>query len=93
MNEGITIVDADRRLVAWNAWMSAIFGIDPALFRRGRRVDAEVEAHQRAKGADDTLAKPVDLRVTRIRRKIEDDPAKPQVIKTVRRAGYISVPG
>ncbi len=31
----------------------------------------------------------IDIRVARIRRKIESDPAKPQVIKTVRGAGYI----
>lgn len=34
----------------------------------------------------------IDIRVTRIRKKIEVDPAKPQVIKTVRGAGYIYVP-
>jgi two-component system phosphate regulon response regulator OmpR len=31
----------------------------------------------------------IDIRIARIRRKIEGDPAKPQVIKTVRGAGYI----
>jgi len=31
----------------------------------------------------------IDVRITRLRRKIEDDPAKPQVIKTVRGAGYV----
>jgi len=31
----------------------------------------------------------IDVRVTRLRKKIEDDPAKPQVIKTVRGAGYV----
>ena len=30
----------------------------------------------------------IDVRITRLRRKIEDDPAKPQVIKTIRGAGY-----
>lgn len=34
----------------------------------------------------------IDIRIARLRRKIEDDPAKPQVIKTVRGAGYIFVP-
>lgn len=34
----------------------------------------------------------IDIRITRIRRKIEPDPAKPQTIKTVRGAGYIFVP-
>ena len=35
----------------------------------------------------------IDVRIARIRRKIERDPGKPQVIKTVRGAGYIYVPG
>jgi DNA-binding response OmpR family regulator len=34
----------------------------------------------------------IDIRITRIRRKIEVDPAKPQVIKTVRGGGYMFVP-
>ncbi|MDX1434078.1 MAG: response regulator [Gammaproteobacteria bacterium] len=33
----------------------------------------------------------IDIRIARLRRKIEPDPAKPQVIKTVRGAGYIYV--
>ena len=34
----------------------------------------------------------IDIRITRIRRKIEEDPAKPQAIKTVRGAGYVYTP-
>jgi two-component system phosphate regulon response regulator OmpR len=34
----------------------------------------------------------IDIRVTRIRRKIETNPQKPEVIKTVRGAGYMFVP-
>lgn len=34
----------------------------------------------------------IDIRITRIRRKIEPDPAKPQTIKTVRGAGYMFIP-
>lgn len=34
----------------------------------------------------------IDTRITRIRRKIEADPAKPQAIKTVRGAGYVFAP-
>ncbi len=33
----------------------------------------------------------IDIRIARIRRKIERDPAKPQIIKTVRGAGYLFV--
>ena len=34
----------------------------------------------------------IDIRITRLRRKIEADPAHPQVIKTVRGAGYMYIP-
>lgn len=40
----------------------------------------------------DPFDRSIDIRITRLRRKIEADPAKPQVIKTVRGAGYIFVP-
>jgi two-component system phosphate regulon response regulator OmpR len=34
----------------------------------------------------------IDIRITRLRRKIEADPERPQVIRTVRGAGYVYVP-
>jgi len=34
----------------------------------------------------------IDIRITRLRRKVEDDPARPRVIKTVRGAGYMFIP-
>jgi two-component system phosphate regulon response regulator OmpR len=41
----------------------------------------------------DPFDRSIDIRIARIRRKIEIDPGKPQTIKTVRGAGYIFVPG
>jgi two-component system phosphate regulon response regulator OmpR len=35
----------------------------------------------------------IDIRIARLRRKIEPDPERPQLIKTVRGAGYMYVPG
>ncbi len=35
----------------------------------------------------------IDIRIARLRRKIEADPAKPRSIKTVRGAGYMYIPG
>jgi two-component system phosphate regulon response regulator OmpR len=34
----------------------------------------------------------IDIRVTRLRHKLETDPAKPQIIKTVRGVGYVFMP-
>lgn len=34
----------------------------------------------------------IDIRIARIRRKVEQDPAKPQVIRTMRGSGYMFVP-
>jgi len=40
----------------------------------------------------DVFDRSIDVRVTRIRRKVERDPARPQLIKTMRGAGYMFVP-
>lgn len=40
----------------------------------------------------DPYDRSVDIRIARLRRKIEPDPAKPQILKTVRGAGYMFVP-
>lgn len=41
---------------------------------------------------EEPFERSIDIRIARLRRKIETDPAKPQIIKTVRGAGYIFVP-
>lgn len=40
----------------------------------------------------DPFDRSIDIRIARLRRKIEVDPQKPQIIKTVRGAGYVFVP-
>jgi DNA-binding response OmpR family regulator len=40
----------------------------------------------------DAFDRAIDIRITRIRRKIESDPARPSVIRTVRGAGYLFSP-
>ena len=46
-------------------------------------------AHDRA---DEVFDRSIDIRIARICRKVEQDPANPRMIKTVRGAGYIFVP-
>jgi two-component system phosphate regulon response regulator OmpR len=40
----------------------------------------------------DPYDRSIDIRIARLRRKIERDPQKPEIIKTVRGAGYIFIP-
>jgi two-component system phosphate regulon response regulator OmpR len=39
-----------------------------------------------------TLERSIDVQVTRLRRKIEDDPKLPLYIQTIRGVGYVLVP-
>ena len=39
-----------------------------------------------------TSDRSVDIRIARLRKKIEPDPEQPQYLKTVRGAGYLFVP-
>jgi len=48
----------------------------------------EVTAHREAEAFD----RAIDLRITRLRRKIEPDPTHPDAIRTVRGLGYMFVP-
>jgi two-component system phosphate regulon response regulator OmpR len=48
----------------------------------------EVTAHREMEAFD----RAIDLRITRLRRKIENDPAHPDAIRTVRGVGYMFVP-
>jgi two-component system OmpR family response regulator len=41
----------------------------------------------------DPYDRSVDIRIARLRRKVEEDPENPQVIRTVRGVGYMFVPG
>ena len=62
--------------------------------RRHEDIDQE-DVLEIADGSDTpeaSLDRAVDLRIMRIRRKIEPDPAKPAVIRTIRGGGYLFSP-
>jgi DNA-binding response OmpR family regulator len=47
-----------------------------------------------AKGsADFAFERSIDVQVSRLRAKLKDDSRQPKILKTVRRAGYVLVPG
>ena len=84
------LVDADGReekLTAMEFDLLQAFARHPnRVLSRDQLLDL---AHQRGM---DPFDRSIDIRVTRIRRKIEQQPDKPQIIKTVRGSGYIYLP-
>jgi two-component system phosphate regulon response regulator OmpR len=84
------LVDADgheEKLTAMEFDLLQAFARHPnRVLSRDQLLDL---AHQRGM---DPFDRSIDIRVTRIRRKIEEQPDKPQIIKTVRGSGYIFVP-
>jgi DNA-binding response OmpR family regulator len=40
----------------------------------------------------DPFDRSIDIRITRLRKKVQVDPAKPRVLKTVRGEGYLLIP-
>ncbi len=86
-----------RRLVAADGAEIALttteFDLLAAFARHPNRVLSREQlldlAHSRD---DDAFDRSIDIRIARIRRKVEQDPSNPQTIKTVRGAGYIFTP-
>lgn len=64
-----------------------------ALGKHPNRVLSRDQIMQQTQNRDwDPLDRSVDIRIARLRRKVEPDPAKPRIIRTVRGAGYMYVP-
>lgn len=72
---------------------SAEFDLLRILVERPNRVLSRDELIGQLKGFDrDPFDRSIDIRVTRLRRKIEDDPATPRYIRTIRGGGYLFNP-
>ena len=56
------------------------------------RANVAVDRDVLAGDASDGAGRAVDIQVTRLRRKIEDDPANPRYLRTVRGRGYMLTP-
>ncbi len=69
------------------------FNLLAAFARHPNKVLSREQLLELAHGrTDEVFDRSIDIRIARIRRKVEQDPANPQMIKTVRGAGYIFVP-
>jgi two-component system phosphate regulon response regulator OmpR len=78
---------SETELTAMEFDLLAAFARNPnRVLSRDRLLDL---AHHRD---TEPFDRSIDVRITRIRRKIERDPAKPSLIKTMRGAGYMFVP-
>jgi two-component system, OmpR family, response regulator len=95
---GRLLLDLDaRRLVQSDGTEWALttteFNLLAAFARHPNRVLSREQLLDLAQSrGDDVFDRSIDVRIARIRRKVEPDPERPQTIKTVRGLGYIFVP-
>lgn len=96
---GTLVLDLDaRRLIDGGGGpieLTAMeFDLLQALATRPNRVLSRGQLQEFAHGRTvDESDRSIDIRVTRLRKKIEPDPEHPRFIKTVRGEGYVFVPG
>lgn len=94
---GTCVLDLDtRRLTTGNGddvpITSMEFDLLKAFAERPNRVLTRDQLLDLAHNRDwEPFDRSIDIRITRLRRKIEVDPAKPEIIKTIRGAGYMFV--
>lgn len=87
--EARTLTDIDGRAVMLTAME---FDLLLAMATRpGRVLSREVLLDLAHKDPDEPFDRSIDIRIARLRRKIERDPARPEIIKTVRGVGYVFV--
>ncbi len=94
---GYTLELDARRLIGPDggdiALTSAEFDLLAAFAARPNRVLSRDQLLNLTQHRDwEPFDRSVDIRITRLRRKIEADPARPRLIRTVRGAGYVFVP-
>jgi DNA-binding response OmpR family regulator len=91
---GSVDVDSGARVVRRSGTQVALtpkeFDTLVLLLRRAGHVVTRAELLQEVWGYEDTdvLTRTVDIHIAELRRKLEDDPAKPRHILTVRKVGY-----
>ena len=85
--------DADRGELTSGGESIRLTEAEIALLRQLARTPHEaVDRMELARGSVDPSGRAVDVQVTRLRRKIEDDPKAPRYLQTVRGVGYRLAP-
>jgi two-component system phosphate regulon response regulator OmpR len=92
--EGLTIDRSGRRVTLDDGREVALTSMEFDLLsimaeRAGRVLSRETLLELTHSDPAQTFDRSIDIRVTRLRQKIERDPGRPQIIKTVRGAGYV----
>ena len=85
--------DAERGELSRDGELIRLTEAEVELLRRlAREANAPVDRLELARGTADATGRAVDVQVTRLRRKIEDDPKNPRYLQTVRGIGYRLAP-
>jgi len=85
--------DPDRGELTCDGELVRLTEAEVALLRQLARTPHEpVDRLELARGTVDPSGRAVDVQVTRLRRKIEDDPKAPRYLQTVRGVGYRLAP-
>lgn len=95
---GTLVIDAATMQVTVDgepiALTTSEFALLHALAQRAGRVLGREQLLQLLHGsADEAFDRSIDVVVSRLRHKLEDDPRNPQLLKTIRGAGYMLAPG
>ncbi|MBT3223013.1 MAG: response regulator [Proteobacteria bacterium] len=95
---GYLVVDPTRREARVKGQLVGLttgeFDLLLLLASQAGQVVSREEAYQKVRGIEwDGMDRSIDLRVTRLRRKLGDDAKNPRWLKSVRGAGYLLVPG
>lgn len=94
VHDGLTIDRGARRVTAPDGRDVTLTSMEFDLLvamadRAGRVLSREMLLELTHSDPAQTFDRSIDIRVTRLRQKIERDPGRPQLIKTVRGAGYV----
>lgn len=94
VNSGELIIDARKRIVSYHekeiALTSAEFDLLWVLALNAGNIISRDQLHLEIFRLEfDGFDRSIDLRISRLRKKLGDDPKEPQIIKTIRNKGYL----